>query len=365
MRPSVVCTFLVIASCLVAGEFQPEFTAAGIARGIRPAKKIVPGSFLSIYGRNLGPAPGRCGTAMPQDHRPIEFCGTQVLIGDAPAELLYVSDTQINFRVPDDSPRSGTVDVRVVHDGWASSPVTLAAGFEQTIVSLDGPAYTDMPIWLKIDLPYEFEGTVRYPFVVGPAYFGCNEVEVRRDGRAMPLLPASNWMRYGMVIGGNICGSIAIGPRNAVDRLPIHLLYRFDLPGTYEVRYSLRNLPFGAEAGNSTVRATSQWTRIEVLPAKAGMRAEWLRAMRNRAPADPTELLTDVLPGLLGIPDAGSFELLTEYLYHSDVTVRQYALNGLEYWPEEYTWKRMQALLRSRGSNDVIERYFTARQGRR
>jgi uncharacterized protein (TIGR03437 family) len=78
-----------------------------------------------------------------------------VLIGDQPAGLLFVSEKQINFKVPQDSPENGIVDLRVVRMGQSSPPVAMDAGFEKTIISLEQPAYAGMPVWLKVDLPFE------------------------------------------------------------------------------------------------------------------------------------------------------------------------------------------------------------------
>jgi hypothetical protein len=292
------------------------------------------------------------------------LCGTQVLIGDMPTELLYVSDKQINFKIPQDSPQGGTVDIRVVYDGQPSRPVSMKAGFEPTTVSLDGPAYTDMPVWLKIDLPYEFAGEVRYPFILGPAGFGCNEVEVRRNGQMLPLLPGSNWTRYGVVIGGNICWSYAPAGDTQADRLPLHLLYRLDVPGLYEVRYTLRSEPAGFVVPQTAFRARSEWTPIEVLAAESGQRSEWLRSLRDRAPSDAAELLTDILPGLLCVPDDASFDILSGYLYHPNASVQKYALDGLFYWPEDYTLRKVQALLQTRGPSEAVTRYLARQRTR-
>jgi hypothetical protein len=127
--------------------------------------------------------------------------------------------------------------------------------FEKTTIALEQPAHTGMPVWLKVDLPFE-SGTIRYPYVLGPAGFGCNEVQVRRGGRALTPQPGSNWMRYGMVFSGNICGSYAAaGASNHAGRLPLHLLYRFDEPGAYEVRLSV----WGSPAGSSVRRVLLCW----------------------------------------------------------------------------------------------------------
>jgi hypothetical protein len=100
------------------------------------------------------------------------------------------SDKQINFKIPQDSAESGTVDLRVFREGQSSAPVRFEAGFGKTSISLAQPAYTDMPIWLKVDLVFGL-GHVAYPYLTGPAGFGCNQVEVRRDGKLLPMLAGS------------------------------------------------------------------------------------------------------------------------------------------------------------------------------
>ncbi|HYL78005.1 MAG TPA: IPT/TIG domain-containing protein [Bryobacteraceae bacterium] len=348
---------LVIA--VASADSPPAFTAAGLARGDRPAKSVVPGTYLIIYGTNLGPAPGQCRETRPQSTYPKEYCGTQVLLGDMPAELLYVSDKQINFKVPLDAPKSGTVDVRVVYKDQSSQPVTMRAGSNWVTVSLDGPAYTDMPVWLKIDVP--FEGAVGYPSVFGPAGFGCNMVEARRNGQRLPLLARPDWAWYPIRIGGNICGPYATGTKMRSDRLPLHLLYRLDVPGEYEVRYTLRKTPPRVVPDQVDLRARSEWTPIQVLPAKPNQRAEWLQSIRNHPPTDPAELLTDTLPSLLGVPDDASFDILAGYIYHPDVSVRRYALSGLSYWPLDYSLPKIRALLKTQGPNDAITNFLAWR----
>ena len=177
----------------------------------------------------------------------------------------------------------------------------------------------------------------------------------------LPLLPGSNWMRYGITIGGNICGSYSPADDTQADRLPLHLLYRLDVPGVYEVRYTLRNVPAGVAVPETEFRVRSEWTPIEVVAVKPGQRSEWLRSLRDRAPRDAAELLTDVLPNLLGVPDDASFDILGGYLYHSDASVQRYALDGLSYWPEEFTLPKIQALLQARGPSDAVTRFLAWR----
>jgi hypothetical protein len=151
------------------------------------------------------------------------------------------------------------------------------------------------------------------------------------------------------VFNGNICGSYGLGsPLHTIGRLPLHLLYDFSAPGTYEVRFTLRDVPVGA-LSQTGFKVRSEWTSFEVLPSEPNRRAEWLKSLREHPPVESGELLTDTLPGLLGIPDETSLEILTGYLYHPDSSVRQYAMNGLSYWPEESVLPALGAILAEPG----------------
>jgi uncharacterized protein (TIGR03437 family) len=83
---------------------------------------VQPGSWASIYGSNLA-----SGTAIWNNDFPMSLGGTSVTIDNKPAFLWYVSPTQINLQVPDDT-AAGTVSVAVTTgSGTATSTVTLAA----------------------------------------------------------------------------------------------------------------------------------------------------------------------------------------------------------------------------------------------
>lgn len=133
------------------------------------------------------------------------------------------------------------------------------------------------------------------------------------------------------------------------NRLPLHLQYRFDKPGVYEVRYTRgRGLP-----GMRDSRAIFQtaWTRIEIQPEQP--------AAAGAPPQDPAEALSDYLPGILGFPDDAHLALVAVYLYHSNDTVRQYTSLGLAYWPDDEINRRLADLLHTRGPSDVVvERTF-------
>jgi hypothetical protein len=129
---------------------------------------------------------------------------------------------------------------------------------------------------------------------------------------------------YGTIGQGSLVG-LPHEPKNP-RRLPLHLEYRFDTPGSYEVRYLGYDFRYPME---KHVLARSAWIPIEVRPFSAASRQAWLGSMRSTPPADPVEWLSDYLPSLLAVPDAAVLPFLKNALYHSDSLVRGYALNAL------------------------------------
>lgn len=345
----------------------PSFEARQVLYGARQVP-LAPGLGLSIYGKNLGPATGCAGEADPQRREtpnplrpnqtdletriyPTELCETQVFIAGVPAGLLYVQAGQINFKTPQGIPTQGRVEIRVVYKGQSSAPVMLPAGIAITTASLEQPARVGGPVWLKVTLPYDFDSSIQYPFMIFPAAFGCNQIEVRRDGRLLPRIANFGSQAFGGIAGvGNPCGFLGLpGERDFKGRFPLHLQYRFDQPGTYEVRFTQRRGLGGGEAVAST-----DWAPIEVLPENAGERRRWLKEQSAHAPTGTVDLLTDYLPGILGIPDEQSLLILREYLYHQDSLVRQYAMYGLTYWPAQQAAESVLELLDAKGPSDAV-----------
>ena len=81
---------------------------------------LAPGMVAVVYGRQLGPE-----SACDGSDANVLLCGTQVIVGGKSAGLLYVSAGQINFRVPRETAPSGTVDVRISHNGSVGPPVSV------------------------------------------------------------------------------------------------------------------------------------------------------------------------------------------------------------------------------------------------
>jgi uncharacterized protein (TIGR03437 family) len=83
-----------------------------------------PGTVVTIYGANLGPAAGVAGDPI-EGRFPAELAGVRVLFGDRPAPLLYVSAGQINAVTPGDLGEHPLVPIRVERDGASSNLFTL------------------------------------------------------------------------------------------------------------------------------------------------------------------------------------------------------------------------------------------------
>jgi hypothetical protein len=342
----------VIACCALVPAISlgqaPSFDAEHVYYFDHPVA-LAPGLVLSIFGNDLGPSRGCQGEHDAQGIYPKSLCDTQVLVGGIPSGLLWVQASQINFQVPGETPLEGTANLAVVYRGRSSKAVVVPLGAEGTTISLEGPARVGMPVWLKVKAPYNQESGIRYPFMIFPAAFGCNEVEVRRDGMPLTRIADLNTQAVGgYAFSGFPCGSVGFTTvPHFKDRLPLHLQYRFDQPGTYEVRLTERH-PFSNEAP-----WISPWIAIEILPADAAARKQWLEDKIDHAPTDAADLLTDCLPSILGNPDDETLRALRPYLYHPDRVVREYAMRGLTYWPEGQVVPKVLDWMRVEGPSDA------------
>jgi hypothetical protein len=221
----------------------PTFRADRVlpSGGDRPVQ-LVPGMLVSIYGTDLGPREGCIGQADPRKREepnplrpgqafvetliyPKELCGVQVMVGEMPAGLLYVHASQINFKVPQETPMEGAAPLRVVYQGRSSAAVLIRLGLEVATLSLEQAAHVGGPVWVHIQAPpFLWSGDVQYPVGVHPADFGCYEVEVRRNGTLLPRIPMP---ATGGFANGPMCGNIGIPGHEMQhkNRLPLHLQF--------------------------------------------------------------------------------------------------------------------------------------------
>jgi len=220
-------------------------------------------------------------------------------------------------------------------------------------VALEAPARVGLPVWLKISTRNE----IRYPFYTVPDWHTCYDVEVRKDGRPLSRFqPPPTAIAQIIVFAGNICGGLYLpGKLQHPGSIPLHVMYRFDQPGVYEVRY-VERMPWGEPNAPNLV---SPWTRIEIQTGTPADRAQWLAEISSHAPSDATGLLTGYLPDILGVPDDRSLQLLTPYLNYPDAMVRQYVSYALSYWPGEQASKAVLAGIRAQGPSEDSARLLS------
>jgi len=359
---------LIVRSCLLSVVFAaslgaqsdlPAFTRESVLPvwGKRP-QSLMPGDLIAIYGRHLAPA-GGCTQPLPPSGGPYptELCGAQVTVNGIPAGLLAVLENQINLKIPADAPASGEAPIVITVRGIRSAPVLVPFGKPKVMLSLDGPVYVHMPVWIALD-PYD----ARYPNSLLPENFGGGRFEVKHNG---VLLKPLEIRRNGepMIISGLLNGSIAPAdsPRG---RLPLHLQYRFDVPGRYEVRFIGTRMEPDPHAGIHSVQVEeSDWTEIEILPYSAVQRELWIQEQVSKMPSSsPGLLIGDVIPGLLALPDQLALSAILPELYHSGVLVRRYVAASLPMFDTALLAKEITPLIREKGPTEEIARLLDGRE---
>jgi hypothetical protein len=312
MRVIVLLALAVYASAQPAPRFE--------ARDIRPQgaaepHPLLPGMGVWIFGQDLGPPCGVENVMDPRTYR-TELCGVRVFFGGIEAKLLYTSPTQINLIAPDHPWRDELVNVQVAREGAVSAVVPVRFGVNRPVLSLAQPAFTGMPVWVRVEMPWG-KGRLRYPQRPQPWELAAGAFEVQFGGTPLRFLPSLPYPPFGgffMMVG------LPGEPRaELLDRAPLHLIYEFDRPGTYEVRYTERDL-------------VSEWTRIEVRPSTAEQRREWFAKLVAAPPRDTVEVLADFLPSLLAVRDEAALRVLARYLDSEDQLLQQYARYALNYF---------------------------------
>jgi hypothetical protein len=247
-------------------------------------------------------------------------------VGGIEAKLIFVSPGQINFVLPEHPWENELVSVQVIHDDLASAIVPVRFGFNRPILSLAAPAFAGMPVWVRVEKPWG-KGSLRYPSRTEPWSLGPGQFDVRFQGQELGIL---SLLPYPPLTFGGMIGLPREVPPKYLYRVPLHLVYRFDRPGKYQVRYTeYRDQPGKAER---TVYQQSEWTDIEVLPSTAEQLRIWFQSLAASPPDETVELLSNFLPSLLAARDEPTLRLLAPYLESPDSLVRQYAAYALNYF---------------------------------
>lgn len=315
--------------------------------GILPARGaqwLEPGQFVPIYGRHLAP-PGGCSEKL-EPHAggyPTDVCDTNVTVNGIRAGLQFVGEGQINIKLPAGIPPAGEVAIVVTVRGVSSRAVTVPVGKPKLTLSLVGHAYVHMPIWIAHNVPVPYRDPIRFPFGLSGGKF-----EVRRNGvllKPLEILPPGG-------VGGSIGGlSLTDMP------LPLHLQYRFDQPGKYEIRYLGTRMEPDPPHGMRTVTTDeSDWTEIEVQPYTEAQRAEWIRERAAEMPSLADELISKAIPELLALPDEAALQVILPELYHPDESVRRYAAASLAMFDGAVVARDLTPMIREKGPTEEIAR---------
>ena len=292
----------------------PRFTSEGLPhRADGKPLLFAPGMIVTVYGEDLGPELQCPQPIPPNGPYPIETCGVRVLVDGRPAGLLFAGSKQINFKIPDDAPEDGSAPIQVCVRDSCSDRVMARFSLRKAFIHVVGHAYVHMPVWIEADQPATYG--ISYPYSVFPLDFGGNELEVLYKGE--PFAPFRTSTGH---------GNSTVAPRDSPSqRLPLHLIYRFDEAGVYSVRYTSRDKAI-----------QSDWADIVVEPYSNAQRVAWLASEAAKArTASAGELVGDIIPSLLAWPDDQALAVLLTLVDNPDGLVRQYARMSLDLFDED------------------------------
>ena len=348
------------------GVVRPEFTAyqIGPTRGW-----LWPGRMFTIYGKNLGPEQScvrNAGPFLPDGPNtpeqlaevervlPIQLCGVRVLLDEEPVPLIYVSVGQINFVVPGSRQFGEKVVIRVVRTGASSIPVSLKFGPDRMWLSQEQATYTGMPVWVRLYNVADGRRPVEIPFGISLwTNAMCPHIEVKFNDAPLPELTIKSPPRQ-IAYSGNPCPSPQVPDRQTLaGRIPLHLRYRMDRPGTYFARY----VPGSGFFGTKPTTAETQWTTVEVKPGTEEQRRKWLLAQAAAAPTDREGLLYDFLPSIFGYGDSVTLPIALKYLYHPDESVSATTTGYLrDYYAASELIPALHRIEQQRGANRNVDR---------
>jgi hypothetical protein len=150
-------------------------------------------------------------------------------------------------------------------------------------------------------------------------------------------------------IGGIIESSIA-PPDSPRNRLPLHLGFAIDKPGTYSVRWSVVSEDLGRFSDPPHVLAESDWFDFNVVESTPAERAAWVNATLAVRPMAIGLYVGDYLPSLLaGPPDRRVVRAVLNGLYSDDGLIQSCALGALQKFPDSLTVPAIMESLHRRG----------------
>jgi hypothetical protein len=240
-----------------------------------------------------------------------------------------------------------------------SQAPTQPADIPSFTIRIDQPVYSGQPIWVRVvDGP---RANIRYPFhsVVGD--IGCNRLEVKHNGVLLKPLPIQ---RGPTSMSGPACGSSA--PQGSPsDRLPLHVLYQFESPGIYSVRWTM-GFPFPLRAGIAGTKPEPQsdWLTFQVIETTPEQHEAWLKNLLADAPVDDGYLAGDFLPSLLAAaPDPRALNTFVKYLYADNPIVSGMAASALEEFPQAEVLSVVATAIEKQGPSEQLAYFATSHKG--
>lgn len=319
---------LLAGACVFGQAAVPRFRAEDVRpHGSAEPRPLTPGQLTWIFGDGLADAPGcSARNVMDPSTYQTELCGTRVLAGGIPAKLIAVMPGQINLVLPEHAWEDEKIDFQVIRRGRASAAVPVYVGVNRPVVSLEGEAFAGMPVWVRVDKPWG-TGWLRYPYYTEPWDIGPASFAVRYQGRELPRLAGIPQAPPGV---GMMIGLPHEVPDKYMHRIPLHLVFALDQPGTYEIRYS--EYRFRPGSMERVLHQQSDWTSFTVQAATRAQREAWLRRLAAATPSDTVELMANYLPSVLAGRDEAALRLVARFLNSRDTLVRRYAQYGLHYF---------------------------------
>jgi hypothetical protein len=206
---------------------------------------------------------------------------------------------------------------------------------------------------LRSKSPLDFQKTHH---LQSDGYFGSNRLELQRSGQLLERLPGHP---ESSSILGTIASSIA-PPDSPQNRLPLHLGFAIDKPGTYSVRWSVVSETYPG-SGPPRVLAESDWLDFNVAVPTPAEREVWLTTTLAARPTEAGLYVGDYLPSLLAaLPDRRVVQAVFDGLYSDNRLIRSCALGALQKLPDSVTVPATLESLRQRGPVESIA-YFVAR----
>ena len=324
--------------------------------------------MFTIYGKYLGPENSCVRNAGPfrpdgpnsaeelaevERTLPLSLCSVQVLLDEEPVPLIYAHEKQINFVVPNSRNFGYQVMIRVTRGGLSSIPVALKFGPDRMLLYQDQPTFTGMPVWVRLYRLAESKIPVELGFGI-PLFRSaeCPHIEVQFNSKPLTERTPRNTRRINGHFTGPTCPAPPVPDRQSLaGRIPLHLRYGMDHPGTYFARY----VPGSAFGRSSPNTAPTDWIPIELKAGTSEQRQQWLMDKMKSAPTDRESIMYDLLPSIFGYGDAAALNTGLKFLYNQDPDVANAAAGYLrDYYSASQLIPALQRLQQQRGTNPIL-----------